>query len=850
MSRPLSLFALCLALVACPPPIDTGNDGGGVITVDSAGGRFIRDGAYIDVPAGAVSATTHINVTIIDTGIPDVPGRKRVSLGYWFTPETLTFKKPVTIAVPYLTDRVPKGVDPGTFDMRRKTTKDAYLALPGASVLPVGTVMTATSERLGTFWATSPEQPAVSKVTVEPQEATLAVGQTQQFTAKVTDPAGNPLEVPVTWTVVAPRVATIDAAGLLTAAGPGVATVTAHAGGESATATVRVLGSATGPRTFVHDNPFPTGNDLWGGAMLPGAAVFVGANATVLAKNAADEWTRVFSSSAITLRAAGGTTVDNAVAVGIMGTSGVLVEMKGSATAPVMTLHESVLPKAMWFDGTHGMAVGDGNDVLVRRSGAWVKEYSPSIESLLSVVGDGLGAFTTLGGRGSLYRYDPLTQTWNSLYQTQLPVLLTAGALATPQGSEAWAAGGNKLWHFEAGGWTAINLPATPIFSELTSLGLLDGKVVLGARAARQGYLLLFTPPESPAADAGTPDGGTPPADPFVLVALRGPQLPRGIFGQGAEGFAVGDLGAVWRYSAGTFTEVSRGFYGDVADVAVTATGVFAAVNECATPACTFRAGRVMVRTGAQAWAPLGSSPFFGPVLSVTARSSTEVIAGGKNELYRFDGAGWTPVPVLDSRGDPVAATHYDLQLCGTQLWSVGPTGQSYRGTSASLQSQNFLGSDDLRAIHCPTATQVWLAGDGALWEKSGAAAPFLLRTSTTVQHGAWRAVWSPGMGEAFAVGAKRNGVYWDTANLSAFDAPGGILPEELTGLWGSSVDNLYAVGGTLIPYPFGYAVRFDGTGWTLVDSGSQRKPSSIHGTSATEIWLGTAGGGVLRAVP
>ncbi|MFZ5471291.1 MAG: Ig-like domain-containing protein [Myxococcota bacterium] len=829
MSR-LYWVPLAAALAGCPPSIDTGDDGGGVIFAGPEGGIFIREGAAIEIPKNALAAKAQITVTVIDSGVPEVPGRKRVSFGYRFSPSSLTFNEPVKITLPYLTERVPAGVDVGTFDMRRQAGDDAYLQLPGARTVtellgqPV-TLVEAKSERLGLFWVTSPAQPAVSKIELSPPEAFLRVGDTQQFGATVTDPAGNPLALPITWSVLPPRVATIDGNGLLTATGPGTGTVTARAGSLFATAVVRVQGSAVGPQTFVHDNPFPTGNDLWGGALVGTSAFFVGANATVLSRAAGDVWTRHFSNPGVTLRAVGGTSLSDAVAVGTSANRGVLVEVKNSQ--PVVTTFDSVQPRAMWFDGTHGMAVGQGNDVLVRRNGTWVREYSPSFEILLSVLGNGAGGFTTLGNRGSLYAYDPATTTWNSLFQTQLSVLLTAGTLANAAGSEAWAAGGDKLWHFAAGAWTAINLPATPALDELTALALLDGKVVLAGRAGRAGHLLTYEPV-----------GGT-----WTSQALRGPQIVRGLFGQGAQGYAVGDFGAVWEYAAGAFTEVSRGFYGNVADVAVAGSTVVAAVNECANAACTSRVGKVMVRTGASSWSELGTSPFVGEVSSVAVGSSTEVLAGGVGQILRFDGSSWAPVTLSGGAAGQIN----DIQYCGSSVFAVSAGGFVFRGNAAGLQALPPPTIEDLHAVHCASPSEVFIAGDRGLFELSGNA--FAPRDSPNVNHGAWRAVWTPGQSEAFAFGDARYGVYWNTAELSVIDAPGGILPDVFSAMWGSSVDNLYAVGYTVTPLAFAYAVRFDGADWKLIDSGSQRRLTSMAGGSATEIWLGGEGGGVLRGV-
>ncbi len=874
------LVVLC-SLTGCIPNINTGEDGGftGPIDVGPEGGLFIRNGAALDIPKGALSTNVQITLTIVDTGIPEVPGRKRISLGYRFSPAGIMFASPIKIYMPWLDDRVPKAVDPGSFDARRQAGNDPYLALSGASISTLfKTVIEARTERLGLFWLTSPSEPNIARLEIEPKETTLNVAQTQQYTAQVVDPTGAAIDIDVTWSVVPPRVASIDAKGLLTAKDPGIATVTAKAGMQSAKAKVSVRGSAVGPQTFVHENPFPTGNDLWGGTLAPGGlgSVFVGANATILARDLTGQWTRLFSSPTIVLKAIGGTTLDNAVAVGVTGSSGVLIEMKGTTAPPAVKVVTSCTPRALWYDGTFGMAVGDGNDVLVRRNNAWVTEYSPSFETLLSVVGDGAGGFVTLGGRGSIYKYDPAKKAWDSLYQTQLATLLTAGVLLNATGGEAWAVGGNKLWHFSAGGWTAANLPPVPVITEATTIGVVDGRIVIGARANKTGYSLLFDPNApfvdagTPVVDAGTPDAGAsdggesdggemdggipPPVDAGVplpqgwgLVSWRGPQIPRGFFGGGTAsttGYMVGDLGSIWQYGAGTFTELSKGFYGTVRDIASTDAGVYALVDDCINATCTAKIGSVWTRNGPGDWQLLGAPQPFGNELFAIAAKGKDVVVSTPNAVYRYDGTAWASISTSGITG-PIR----DLRHCGQYLYGVGMSGTLFKGSSTLLQNQGTAGNRDLYSIHCPNDLELWVAGTQSLFSKLGTAV-WTPRTTTGINHADYRAVWSPGQGEAFAFGDARYGVYWNTAELTVIEAPGGISPDVVNGLWGSSIDNLYMVGSSVTPVPFGFALRFDGINWRLVDSGSQRAVTAIDGWSPSEIWLGTEGGGLLHAVP
>lgn len=854
MRRLLWLLLLTPGLFACPniSTVDggvlvVGPNGTDGITIDTA------NGVGIAVPKGALTEDTAITITRIDTGIPEVPMRKRISYGYRLSPSTLKFASPVKLYLPWVEERLVKGVDHGTFDMRRQTTMDPYLALSGTVTHDEGGLanVEAQTDRLGLFWLTSPLDPNIAALTLEPEEVFINVGDTQQFKAEVKDPTGEPIAVDLHWSALAPRIGTItdgNDGGLYTSKDPGIATVTVRAGSQSAQATVHVKGATVGPSTFLHENPFPTGNDLWGGSVGPIGTAFVGANGTVLIRDANGSFSRVFSSPGLVLKGIAGTTLQNAVAVGTFGTSGVLVELTNMQ--PKLTTFASANPQHLWFDGTYGMAVGTGNDVIVRRGTAWVTEYNPSFEPLLSVVGDGTGSFVVLGGRGSIYKYDPVTMRWNSLFQTQLAVLLTAGALLGSDGREAWACGGNKLWHFANDQWTSINLPATPFLSEATALGLVDGKIVIGGRVNKAGWIEVYDPVAAMATDGGMGTAG------WSVLPMRGPQVPRGFFGQGpasAVGWLVGDYGAVWHYASGTLAEDSHGFYGDVAAIVTPGTDVIAAVNECANSNCTAFTPAVYQRDAAGVFTPVGGAqPFGGKIWAMAARSKNDVVVavaladGSAPQVWFWDGSQWAATVVSGGFG---GGTLLALRYCGATLYGVGVGGSWYRGGPTLLTRQAALGMDNLWALHCPTDTEQWTAGDGVLFSRIGSGA-WGARDSMAVAHAPYRAVWSPGQGESFQFGDSRFGTYWNTQELSSIDGPGGTLPDVINGLWGSSVDNLYAVGlSQPFPVAFGLGVRFDGSDWRLVDMGSQRSVTAIDGTTNTNAFIGTKGGGVLRGI-
>ena len=94
-------------------------------------------------------------------------------------------------------------------------------------------------------WASAcdDEPPRATTVTVAPSTAELtALGATVQLSAEVVDQNGDVMAgVAVSWSNSAAPAATVDASGLVTAAGNGTATITATAGEASGSAAVRVM---------------------------------------------------------------------------------------------------------------------------------------------------------------------------------------------------------------------------------------------------------------------------------------------------------------------------------------------------------------------------------------------------------------------------------------------------------------------------------------------------------------------------------------------------------------------------------------------------------------------------------
>ncbi len=104
----------------------------------------------------------------------------------------------------------------------------------------VVTVSAASEGRIGSATITVLPVP-VASVIISPTTVSLVIGNTQQFSGTPRDAGGNVLSGRVvTWSVTQPQIATVNAAGFLTAVATGTVNVTATSEGQSATAVVTV----------------------------------------------------------------------------------------------------------------------------------------------------------------------------------------------------------------------------------------------------------------------------------------------------------------------------------------------------------------------------------------------------------------------------------------------------------------------------------------------------------------------------------------------------------------------------------------------------------------------------------
>ena len=109
-----------------------------------------------------------------------------------------------------------------------------------------------------------PEPPRATAIMVTPAATTLkALANTVQLNAEVRDQNGRVMAgATVSWSSTSAGVATVDATGLVTAAGSGTATITANAGGASGSASVTVAQVVIGIEVLPADGKVSAGDTL------------------------------------------------------------------------------------------------------------------------------------------------------------------------------------------------------------------------------------------------------------------------------------------------------------------------------------------------------------------------------------------------------------------------------------------------------------------------------------------------------------------------------------------------------------------------------------------------------------
>ncbi|HEX6316093.1 MAG TPA: Ig-like domain-containing protein [Gemmatimonadaceae bacterium] len=110
-----------------------------------------------------------------------------------------------------------------------------------ANALGTAMITAASGNKSGVATITVIPEP-IASITLSKTNDTLLVAETLQLNATLRDENDNVVTRPITWTSSNGSVASVSGSGLVTGVGDGIATITATAGGMSASATITVFG--------------------------------------------------------------------------------------------------------------------------------------------------------------------------------------------------------------------------------------------------------------------------------------------------------------------------------------------------------------------------------------------------------------------------------------------------------------------------------------------------------------------------------------------------------------------------------------------------------------------------------
>ena len=358
---------------------------------------------------------------------------------------------------------------------------------------------------------TAPPPPSPASISILPESIDLAaLGDTARLAAEVRDRNGNPMpEAAVTWSSSAAAVVTVDATGLVTAAGNGTATVTASAGAAagSAAVTVRQAPAAISlvPDSLVFEAAGDTATVVAAAADANGhpvagvEVIWASRDAAVATVSAAGLVTAVAMGRTEVTAAAGGREASAAVTVEFHAVSISLdrTELSFAALGDTATLAATAVDRRgnaggaasiRWASAdTTVAAVDAGGRVTARGSGTTsVSATSGAVSARAAVTVRQLPA--TLSLLPDALTFEAVGDT-----ATLLAAVADANGHTIPGGAVGWASDDPSVATVDAGGLvTAVRPGLTAVTATLDSLAASAGVEVFEISSDRDVLRLLY----------------------------------------------------------------------------------------------------------------------------------------------------------------------------------------------------------------------------------------------------------------------------------------------------------------------------------------------------------------------
>jgi hypothetical protein len=222
----------------------------------------------------------------------------------------------------------------------------------------------------------------------------------------------------------------------------------------------------------------------------------------------------------------------------------------------------------------------------------------------------------------------------------------------------------------------------------------------------------------------------------------------------------------------------------------------------------------------------------------VWAADATNIwIVGNGGAILKGDGSGtWTP--------QASGVTNPLIGLWGTDstnVWAVGGSGRILSWNGSTWATQTSGTTDSLFCVWGTDASNIWAAGQFGTftrWNGTSWTSGFVGLNIT------FTGMWGSAANQIWMVGTRASGgnggVYKYNGTSWSEDASMGVVGG-LNDVWGSSATDVWAVGNS------GLILRWNGTSWSTVSSGTTQNLQAVWGTAANNIYATGHQGGIFR---
>jgi hypothetical protein len=232
--------------------------------------------------------------------------------------------------------------------------------------------------------------------------------------------------------------------------------------------------------------------------------------------------------------------------------------------------------------------------------------------------------------------------------------------------------------------------------------------------------------------------------------------------------------------------------------------------------------------------------------------SSTDnvFIVGNTGTILHYNGSSWS---------SQTSGTSRNLRgvwgADSTHVWAVGASSdiRKHDGTSWSGQTRSDGRTEQLNGVWGSSATNVWVVGDDYYTGSGGSRRYYYTLLHTADGGSTWtnasssytsarqdlNAVWGTASSNVIAVGDGGTILRYDGSNWGTMTSG---TTRDLFGVWGTAANDVYAVGSN------GTILHYNGTSWSSQTSGITQTIYGVWGSAANDIFAVGAGGTILHS--